>query len=379
VATPDEIEVKDRPVVLREPDHFWLESKNRKQGEDWISTPIMRHTSTPGLLIQANAIGAHAHSRVVILDRQCVRVVAWGYQIHASGMLEVIEKSKEYDLSVELMKAALKKVRATKGTLPESQTTALVKTATEETALALVGTLPPYMKAEVMEARLEVQSHREALCRSKAENMILRVFIAKAGGVLKREPGFGEIKLTLQEAMLKKRLSAEDVKAATDSLYGAPAGPAEVTPQPVAAEEPPEENAHIVGEEEADRGEQDAAAEDAADAPPETGPDPDRPLDEQPPTQPAQPPAAAVPMERYALLDAWSYAFRQVTIQFDLPSPPDLSEEAADNIAASMRVSFAQQSPSRRKALADIAKARCKDLDIPAKWPWPQEPKGGAA
>jgi len=262
VAMPDEVKAVPAPVTLRELDHFWQETKAEKRGEDWHQTVVMLHTGTPGLLLQANAIGAHVHSAVVELDRDRVRVVARGYWMRSDGMLEVIERSKEYDLNAELMKAALKEARAAKGTPSEQQTAAIVRIATEESALALVNTLPVYTKAKVMEKRLEVQGHREALCRTKAENQILRYFIAQAGGILKAKPGVGEVKVTFTRHMLMRKLDSTEVRSAADALYGKqPSG----QPSPLVPEgqvpAPPMEDTETVAGEGADQSESDAAAE----------------------------------------------------------------------------------------------------------------------
>ena len=264
IATPDEIYSRTETVTLREEEHFWLEVKSQKRGDDWEKVGVALHTSTPGLLRQAEAIGARAVSAVVELDRQRIRVVARGWCLGSDGVLEVVEKSKEYDLAAELMKAALKEVRGRENKpdekAREQQTTALVKTATEETALALVATLPPAVKARVMEARLEVQTHREALCRTKSENMVLRYFIQKRGGVLRAKPGIGEITVSLIHYMMIRKPSSEQVRQATDSLYGPPTR----APEPVAAapEEPEVEERGIIDGEIVDASETDVAAED---------------------------------------------------------------------------------------------------------------------
>ncbi len=258
VAMPDEIKAVPAPVTLREADHFWVETKAEKRGDEWVSVPVMLHTGTPGLLLQANAIGVHVHSAVVELDRDRVRVVARGYWMRSDGMLEVVERSKEYDLNAELMKAALKEARAAKGTPSEQQTAAIVRVPTEESALALVNTLPVYTKAKVMEKRLEVQGHREALCRTKAENQILRYFIAQAGGVLKVKPGAGEVKVAFTRYVLMRKLDSTQVRSAADALYGK-----QPAREPAAAEvvPPPMEDAETVAGEGADQSETDAAAQ----------------------------------------------------------------------------------------------------------------------
>ncbi|MBN1249523.1 MAG: hypothetical protein JXC32_17810 [Anaerolineae bacterium] len=266
VATPAEMQVITAKVTLREDDHFWTESKRKKQGGEWISIPTNCHTSTTGLLVQSAAIGAHVHSKVVELDRNRVRVVARGYWLRQDGLLEVVEKSKEYDLNAELFKAALKEARS-KGAPSQEQTTALVKVATEETALALVNTLPVLTKAKVMEARMEVQTHREALCRTKAENMCHRYFIAQAGGVLKQKPGFGSITIELQRPMLAKKLDGAAVQEATESLFG---GPAPTTTPVQIPEEPEGEEQQIIDAEVTDKTETEAAAESGEDTDTET-------------------------------------------------------------------------------------------------------------
>jgi hypothetical protein len=269
IASPDEIKTISAEVVLREADHFWLESKNRKKGKDdsgkdiWESVPINLHTGTAGLLIQAEHIGARAVSRVVELDRQRIRVIATGWCLGSDGLLEVIEKSKEYDMAAELMKAALKETnRVTDGKPDAAQSTALVKTATEESALALVAALPSWSKAKIMEGRLEVQTHREALCRTKSENMALRVFVQKRGGILKAKPGIGEIRITLAKHVLMRKLDSGAVRQATEALYG-PTPPQPTNPNPAAEpDEPGTEEAEIIEAEVTDASESEAPAED---------------------------------------------------------------------------------------------------------------------
>jgi len=268
VAAPDEIKAHTATVTLREDEHFWLERKNEKSGKDeagkdlWVEVPRMLHTSTAGLLLQAEHIGARVVSRVVELDRQRIRVIATGWCLGADGLLEVIEKSKEYDLAAELMKAALKETKRVTSNRPdEKQSTALVKTATEETALALVAALPSYSKAKIMEARLEVQTHREALCRTKSENQVLRYFIQKRGGALKAKPGAGEVKVELTRYALVRKLNSDAVASAREALYGAPAQPRNAEPG-LEPEEPPVEDGEVIDVEATDVSEGDAPAED---------------------------------------------------------------------------------------------------------------------
>jgi len=275
VATSDEIKEIPAAATLREDDHFWLESKNKKVGDEWVSTAVMCHTGTAGLLIQANAIGAHAHSTVVELDRNRVRVIARGYHLRRDGLLEVIEKSKEYDLAAELFKGALKEVKST--TPSGDQSTALARTATEETALALANTLPPRVKAKVMERRMEVQTHREALCRTKAENMVLRYFIAQAGGVLKLKPGFGEKTVELTQHVLTRKLETAEVQSAAEDLFGKPRSTEQSEAVQGEVVEPEAEETGVLAEEGADASEAEAAAEDGGPDSPEPEPEADNP------------------------------------------------------------------------------------------------------
>ncbi len=264
VASPDDVKTVPAPVSLREAEHYWAEVRNEKQGDSWTRKIAALHTSTDGLLLQAEAIGAYVASKVVEIDRGRVRVIATGWHLGPEGLLEVVEKSKEYDMAVELQKAALKEVRAARGSNGPSdqQSAAIVKSASEDAALALVSTLPATTKAKVMEARLEVQSHREALCRTKAENQVLRYFVKRAGGVIKRPPGQGDISVELRRSFIVRQLSSGQVKDLADSLYGGTPRPAGPTPE-IPDEEPEEiEEAQVVAEESADRAEQAVRAED---------------------------------------------------------------------------------------------------------------------
>ena len=301
VAIPDEIKTIPAPVALREAEHYWVETKREQQAGQWSSVPKGLHVNTAGLLLQAEAIGAHAHSRVMEMDRSRVHVVAWGYWLRCDGTLEVIEKSKEYDMAAETMKAALKEVRGRDNAPSEQQTTALVKVATEDAALALVGTLPDKVKARVMEARLEVQGHREALCRTKAENQILRYFVQKAGGVVKRPIGQGDVKIELRRTMLMRKLESAEVRAAVDSLYGAPemtrAEGLAKTEQILretfeGADGPVIEDAEILSEEGADASEAEAPAGDGGESPWEGT---EEPAAATPPAPPAEQPAPPAP------------------------------------------------------------------------------------
>jgi len=271
IASPDEIRTEPVTVSLREADHYWVESRREQRGGQWVTVAKALHVNTTGLLLQAEAMGAHAHSRVVEIDRSRVRVVASGYWLRRDGTLEVVERSKEYDMAAETMKAALKEVRSRQNEPSGEQTAALVKVATEEAALALVGTLPDAVKARVMEARLEVQSHREALCRTKAENQVLRYFIQRCGGVLKRPPGQGDVEVALPRHMLIRKLDSAQVRSAVDSVYGPPAPPPS-EPEP---EEPVIENGQILGEEAADAAETEAVASDGEGDPWDDGASPE--------------------------------------------------------------------------------------------------------
>ncbi len=298
VALPNELQAVTVKVTLREDEHFWTETKNQKSNGNWVKTSVALHTSTAGLLLQANAIGVHVHSKVVDLERDRVRVVAHGYCLRADGMLEVVERSKEYDLNAELMKAALKEAKTQRDSgASEEQNAALAKLPTQETALALVSTLPPQTKARVMEAQLEVQSHREALCRTKAENQVLRHFIRGAGGVLKAKPGVGEVTVELTRYVLVRRLDMTEVRSAEEALYGRQPQqpPAQAEPDPPA---PAVEDEQVLDGELVDRAEGDVAAEGAADTSPEEptavvdGHTREREADEATVTTPSEAPAA---------------------------------------------------------------------------------------
>lgn len=291
VTSPDLMQTIEATVTLREDDHYWAESKSEKQDDRWIRRVVALHVNTAGLLIQAEAMGVHAVSQVVELDRNRVRVIARGYHLRADGMLEVVEKSKEYDLAAELFKAALKEVRVQQGAPAAAQSTALVQTATEETALALVGTLPPQTKARVMEARMEVQAHRESLCRTKAENQALRYFIAKGGGILRAKPGVGEKQVTLLRHMIARELAPGAARAAAETIFGRPepaqpeparpepAQPKPAQPEPVTAPPDHVENENIINEEAAgeaaEEPEPPEPEEEAASGEPEPEPEPE--------------------------------------------------------------------------------------------------------
>ena len=304
VGSPKDIETIPAPVSLRELDHYWEDVKNSKRGDEWVKTVTLRINSE-GILLQANAIGSRAVSRVEEIDRQRVRVIAKGWCLDADGILTVIEKSKEYDMAAELMSAALKKVRANRGSAPsEEQSVALVKSASEDAALALVSTLPAIVKAEVMEARLEVQKHREALCRTKAENQCHLVFIRRAGGITKRPQGKGDVTLQFQRSRLMRLLDSDQVKRIADSLYGP--DPSASSAQKQEPEEPEQPDAQVLEAEIVDSNGNGAADEggpqkgEAADAP---GPWDDEKADPAPAPMPTREEALAEVTRLWRLSD----------------------------------------------------------------------------
>ena len=298
IASPEDIKTDPVRVTLREEDHYWAEGKNINKGTrndpDWHKQITMLHVNSDGLLVQANAIGAYVVSRIAEMDNGYIHVFAKGWHLNMDGILEVVQKSKEYNAATELMKAALKEVP--RDNLKQEQTLAIVKSATEGTALALVEQLPATTKARVMGARLEVETHREALCRTKAENQVLKYFVKRAGGVMKRLPGKGEITIEFTRSMLMRKLDPGEVRKATDSLFGqeAPRPAAAPAEEPEEPDEHPTEDAEIVGEEVGAE-----AAAQAEETQPEAEPDAlERTGQEAPPAEsetPAKPetPAAA--------------------------------------------------------------------------------------
>jgi len=229
VGTPQEIQVVESEVVLREDDHFWVDKKRQQVRGEWQDVVVGLRTATDGLRIQAEALGVHVTSRIVEMSPRYCRAEATGYRLRSDGMLEVYSSAKEYDLTAELAKAALKKVPRDDSQKATSETSqALVKIETEAGALALVSTLPPKVQVDIMQARLEVQAHRLGLCETKAANRVLRYFIGKGGGILKIQPGFKEKRIVLQHAVLIRRLDPAQMKSVTESLYGQkPAQPCE--------------------------------------------------------------------------------------------------------------------------------------------------------
>jgi hypothetical protein len=227
VATPDEVEVRTTEIVLIEDQHFWKDSKTQKL-----------QVNTVGLRLQAEYAGCHVRSGITTISQNYCLAEAVGYRLRADGMLEVYGRKKEYDMSRELMLAALKKVprpnQDDQSKRPtEEQSKALAVRTTEETALALVSTLPAWAKIDVMQARLEVQGHRLALCETKAENQVLRYFIAKAGGVLSLpKAGFGKVTVRLVRVSLKVRIEPGDARQLAEQLFGPP----RATVEPATAE-----------------------------------------------------------------------------------------------------------------------------------------------
>jgi hypothetical protein len=390
VATPDEIEIQETTVILREDEHFWKDKKSHKDANDkWVEEVVGLNTNTSGLLIQAEAIGARSIPRIAQQDRYYCRAEAQGYRIHPDGFLEVYLSNKEYDLVAEMMKAALKLMPRGSQQQATPTTTALLKPQTEETALALVGTLPAGQQVQVMQARMEVQGHRLGLCETKAANRVLRHFVAAAGGVLKAKPGVGEVKIILRKAILKRRLDPDAVKAATENLYGPPA---RVVQGVVVGrqEEPAEEDAHIVAEERTDAAEADAPAEDAADTPPpDQGWDPgaETPAEPEPAPAPAPAPAptpepapATVPMETYVRLETFVGALKEVGIEFSLPAHADLTPNAFANLLEGAKTAFRSLGTIRAGAANKIFMGRCKELSISHIFPGQKKAaEGGAA
>jgi len=233
VALPDEIRTVTSKAVLREADHFWLDKKWDPKARVEVLT---LRTSTDGLLVQAEALGVHVVTRIVEMTTRYCRAEATGYRLRTDGLLEVERSTKEYDMTAELAKAALKAIpRGDKDAQPAPATSqALVRVETEVGALALIGTLPAREQVAILQARLEVQTHRLGLCETKAANRVIRYFVKKCGGVLKAQPGCKQIVVEFERAVLVKRLDPTQLKAATDSLFGggqaAPAAPATAAP-----------------------------------------------------------------------------------------------------------------------------------------------------
>jgi len=244
VATPRDIEVVMEEVNLREADHFWIDKKRQQVRGEWQDVILGLRTSTDGLRIQAEALGVHVVSRIVEMNQKYCRAEATGYRLRPDGFLEIFRSTKEYDLTAELAKAALKKVPRNKDERPAAATSqALAKIETEAGALALVSTLPQTAQVEVLQARLEVQAHRLGLCETKAANRVLRYYIGKAGGILKAQPGFKQMKIELRHAVLMRRLDPAALRAVTDSLFAAQAPapqPAPPTPRATEAQPGPE-------------------------------------------------------------------------------------------------------------------------------------------
>jgi hypothetical protein len=242
VATPQDIEVVTEEVVLRELDHFWVDKKSHKDANGrWVDVVVGLRTSTDGLRIQAEALGVHVVTRIVEMNQKYCRAEATGYRLRSDGFLEIFRSTKEYDLTAELAKAALKKVPRTKDERPAPATSqALARVETEAGALALVSTLPQTAQVEVLQARLEVQAHRLGLCETKAANRVMRYYIGKAGGILKVAPGFKQMKVELRHAVLMRRLDPAALRAVTDSLFPPqPCAPQPAPSAPRAAEGEP--------------------------------------------------------------------------------------------------------------------------------------------
>lgn len=265
IAVPGELEVTDREIVLREGEHFW---QDKARG----NTPAKLHTNQAGLRYQAGAVGIHVSSRLLQSDRRYCLAEATGSVLWSDGTLEVYRRSKEYDLDAELFHAGLKKVGNYDGQVKptEKMGTGLAVVPTQETAIALVSQLPLLVQAEIMKDQMEVQKNRQALCCSKAENQVVRYFLAKAGGVLTAMPGCKEVKVKLQRAMIREKHTLQQL---TDSLYG-PAWPA--SPAPSHAAEPPDEDQDILEGELADSSDADEIAASKAEngKPPQRGPSP---------------------------------------------------------------------------------------------------------
>jgi len=226
VASPDEVRVMEAEITLREGEHFWpvKERKQNAQGA-WGDVITGLQCNTAGLSLQAEMLGVRIVPRIAEQNAQYVLAEATGFRLDTAGMLTVYRRSKEYDMAAELFRAALKKIPKATKAAPEQkptqeQTTALATIVTEESALALVKSLPGGVQAEVLLARMEVQDHRLGLCQTKAENQVKREFIRRCGGVLKAEPGFKEMTVKLQCVVLVRKVTQEQAAAAASALFG---------------------------------------------------------------------------------------------------------------------------------------------------------------
>jgi hypothetical protein len=227
VASPDEVQALEAAVTLREGEHFWpIKERKPKPGTDqWEDVIVGLQCNTAGLSLQAEMLGVRIVPRIADQTSRYVLAEATAFRLDSAGILTVYRRSKEYDMAAELFRAALKKIpratRAAPGQKPtEEQTTALATIVSEETALALVKTLPGGVQAEVLLARMEVQDHRLGLCQTKAENQVKREFIRRCGGVLKADPGFKEMTVKLQRVVLLRKVTAEQAAAAAEALFG---------------------------------------------------------------------------------------------------------------------------------------------------------------
>jgi len=260
VALPDDIKVVKSRAILREDDHFWVDRKWDPKSR--IETITLR-TNTDGLLVQAEALGVHVTTRIVELSQRYCRAEAVGYRLRSDGLLEVTRSAKEYDMLVELQKAALDKVvkrdqQGNQSVAPES-TQALARISTEQGALALVQTLPPVVQAGILKARLEVQSHRLGLCETKAANRVIRYFVKKCGGVMKAPQGCKQIEVEFERAVLIKRLDPGQMAVVAASLYSPPPKTTVAEGEPEADEQDERESAeervadeHVSGDERAE-------------------------------------------------------------------------------------------------------------------------------
>jgi len=271
VATPEEMQPIETAVTLRKDDHFWVDEKWEKdENNRWHKVLKGLHTNTTGLLLQGEALGVRVVPRIVQQDRRYVLADATGFRLDAAGMLTVYRRVREYDMAAELFRAALKKLPKPTTKTPnekptDAQTKALAQVVEEQTALSLVQTLAPEVQAEVLLARMEVQDHRLALVQTKAENQVLRHFVRRCGGVINVAGDFTEITITLQRAILVRKVTPEHARAAAEALFG-PGGPKRVSAEVVNDKQPPLTEAAEVAEEAEVVHEEGAVAEQAEEA-----------------------------------------------------------------------------------------------------------------
>jgi hypothetical protein len=171
VDRPVESQVIEVPLDLER--HYWPVKVSRQLDH--------YEMSRTGLVTLCGAAGVSVRSWLITLRSGYCHAAAEGECLWPSGYLERFTRTKEYDAGREMEKAMLKEMQYDHA----DELKKLPFNADPKTVLDALD------MAKLKQAQLEVLTHLEAHCRSRAEDQVMRYFLHKMGAPLR---------LTLQDA-----------------------------------------------------------------------------------------------------------------------------------------------------------------------------------